>query len=109
MFQMLSCFDLKEGVTIEAFKDSLNQFTELMQEMDLVDSIGMLCQRQKHPIMDTDTERDQQYYFMMNFRNRAQCDLAVEQIKLKKEPGETFHNSIISKISNEVFICWEEV
>lgn len=106
---MLSCFDLKSDVTIDEFKQSINRFSVLMQELGLVESVEPLSRRQRHPVMDTATEHDQEYFFIMNFRDREQCDRAVDQIRCQKEPGETFHNSIISKITNDVFICWENV
>ena len=108
MFHMLSCFDLKTGVTIEEFSDALMRFTLLMEEIEGIESIGALGKRQRHPIMDTDSERDQEYFFITSFRDREQCDRSVEHIMSQSEPGDTIHKAMNSKITNAVFICWED-
>lgn len=59
--------------------------------------------------MDTDSERDHQYFFIMSFRDRAQCDRSVEQILLHKEPGASIHQAVYSKVKDEIFICWEDL
>ena len=109
MFHMLSCFDLKEGITIEAFQESNRRFTMHMQESGLVESVGPVGRRQRHPIMDTDEERNQEYFFIMTFVDQDQCDQAVNYIQSHTEPGDTIHDSISSKIENYVFICWQDI
>jgi hypothetical protein len=59
--------------------------------------------------MDTDSERDHEYFFIMSFRDRAQCDRTAEHIYAHEEPGDSIHKSVFSKIRDEVFICWEDV
>jgi hypothetical protein len=109
MFHMLSYFDLKKGVTIDEFRTSNNQFGAHMLELGLIDSIGPIGRRQRHPIMDTDNERNQEYFFLMSFANREQCDQAVNCIQAHAEPSETIHDGISSKIENYVFICWADI
>lgn len=109
MFHMLSCFDLKSGVSIEEFEGALLQFRLHLQELDLIASFGPLGKRQKHPVMDTDSERDQKYFFITSFRDREQCDQSVEHITTQSEPGKTLHNAMNSKITHAVFVCWEDL
>jgi hypothetical protein len=59
--------------------------------------------------MDTDDERDHEYFFITSFRDRAQCDLAVEHIYLHSEPADTRHKTVYAKVMDPVFICWEDV
>ena len=109
MFHMLSCFNLKPGVTVNQFKESLNLFESDMHKLDLIESVNPLGKRQHHPVMDTDSERAQEYYFTITFRDRQQCDQAVEKIYAHTDPGEESHNNMYSKIIDSIFICWEDV
>jgi hypothetical protein len=104
---MLTCFNLAPETTIEEFRRSLAGFTRHLLDLGLIYSRGPIGRRQKDTIMDTDHERDHDYYFLMSFRDRAQSDRAVEHIYAHKEPGESIHRSLFSKIRDESFICWE--
>ena len=109
MFHMLTCFNLKSGITTDEFRHSLIEFTQHMQKMDLVISTGPVGRRQRDTIMDTDTERDHEYFFITSFRDRAQCDRAVEYILPHEEPGESSHTAVYSKVKDPIFICWEDL
>ncbi len=109
MFHMLNCFDLKSGVTIDDFQQSLTRFTSHMRELGVVESMSPIGRRQRHPIMDTDSERDQEYFFILSFRDRDQCDRSIDFITPQSEPQESIHNAIQSKIENAIFICWEDI
>ena len=109
MFHMLSCFDLKPNVTIAEFQQSIARFTSHMQELGTVESISSIGRRQRHPIMDTDSDRDHEYFFILSFRDREQCDQAIDQIMPHEDPVETMHEAISSKIADPVFICWEDI
>ncbi len=58
--------------------------------------------------MDTDAERDLEYYMIMSFLDRAQCDRAIELINQAKEPTDSIHKSVYAKVSDPVFICWAD-
>ncbi len=109
MFHMLSCFDLESSSTIDEFQQSLTRFVAHLRERDAVVSVGAIGRRQKHPIMDTDNERSQEFYFILSFRDRNQCDHAVSLIAPHQEPEESIHIAVTSRMTNGVFICWEDV
>ncbi len=109
MFHMLSCFDLKKGVSINEFSESNTVFATHMKELDLLESIGPIGQRQKHPVMDTDDERSQEYFFLMSFKDREQCDRAVDCIQSSAEPEISIHHDVSCKIDNYVFVCWADI
>lgn len=109
MFHMLSCFDLEPGTTIGEFQESIVRFTALLQQRKAVESVGKIGRRQKHPIMDTDDERDHEYYLIMTFRDREQCDFAVSLITPHTEPEESVHNAVSAGIVNGLFVCWEDL
>ncbi len=106
---MLTCFNLRDGVTIDEFRAALNAFHEHLVEGAFVHATGPVGQRQRHEVMDTDDERDHEYFFIMTFRDRAQCDRAVEYIYRHDEPAESIHHRVYEKIADPVFICWEDV
>ena len=109
MYHMLSCFNLKPGITIDTFKQSLAELNKYLRNCDLVHSTGQIGRREHHPIMDTDSERDHKYFMIMTFRDRVQCDRSVEHVQSGKEPGNTVHRDVWKKVSDSVFICWEDI
>ena len=109
MFHMLSCFDLKPDFTLEEFQQSLDDYTEHMHELDLVEGKGPIGLRHSDTIMDTDDERTQHYFMLMHFRDRAQSDQAVDYIQTHQEPGASIHKQVYSKVQNLIFICWQDI
>ncbi len=109
MFHMLTCFDLKPGIGIEAFRAAYMDFVEYMRSIDLVEGSGPIGRRQSDTRMDTDSERDHEYFVIMSFRDRAQVDAAYAQILPHQEPTESAHNAIRSKMRNPIFICWQDL
>ena len=109
MFHMLTCFNLKKEYSIGEFSQSLVEFSAHLQQTGLLHSTGPVGRRQRHTIMDTDSERDHEYFFIMSFQDRAQCDRAVEYILPHKEPGDSIHNATLEKVKDPVFICWEDI
>ena len=109
MFHMLSCFNLKPDETIEEFQSDYFTFVEEMKHMDLVESTGSVGRRQSDTPMDTDDERDHEYFVVMSFRDRDQVDAAYAHIMRHIGPGEASHTSVYGRVSNPVFICWEDL
>ncbi len=109
MFHMLTCFDMKPGFELEGFRQSLSKYTDHMRGLDLVVDYEPIGRRQSDTIMDTDAERNHQYFMLMHFRDREQSDRAVDYIKSRQEPGATIHREVYSKVKNQVFICWQDV
>ncbi len=109
MFHMLSCFDLKPGEDIGAFRSAYMNFVAYMKSVDLVESSGPIGRRESDTPMDTDDERDHEYFAVMSFRDRTQVDTAYAYIMKHVEPGETSHNNVFEKVQNPVFICWQDL
>lgn len=109
MFRMLTCFNLKPTETIDGFCAALDRFSSHLRDIDLVQETGPVGKRQRHEIMDTDEERDHEYFFLMAFRDRAQCDRAVGHMYSGQRPGDTIHKDVYSRIKDPVFICWEDL
>lgn len=109
MFHMLTFFDLRPGLSIDEFRVSLDHFTAHLREIDLVQSMGPIGRRQRHEVMDTDAERDHEYYFTLSFRDRAQCDRSVEYVLRLEEPAESLHEAVYSGVRDPVFTCWEDL
>jgi len=109
MFHMLSCFNLKPGVAVEEFRAAVAELSNFLQGENLLQGTGPIGRRQRHPVMDTDDERDHEYFFIMSFADREQCDRAVEHVYRHEEPGESIHNAVYSRINDAVFICWEDI
>ena len=106
---MLTCFNLEPGNTVADFSQGLAAYTLHMRDLELLESTGPVGRRQHHPVMDTDDVRDHEFFFIMSFRDRAQCDRAVEKIQSLEEPGESIHKAVYANIRDAVFICWEDI
>jgi hypothetical protein len=110
MFHMLSCFNLKAGEEIGDFRAARADSLATMKSIDLVEDAGPIGRRQSDTPMDTDAERDHEYFVVMSFRDRAQVGAAYAYIKGHVEPGETSHNGVYGKVEDgAVLICWQDL
>ena len=107
MFHLLSSFNLPSGTSEAAFRRRLLAFHELLLARDLIVHTGALCQRVHHPIMDTDEEHGQQYSFLMDFRDRSQCDAAVTALYTDGAELADCHQRLWEQVEDAVFSCWE--
>jgi hypothetical protein len=111
MFRMLTCFDLKPEFTLDDFQQSLDNYTEHMRSLDLVEDRSPIGLRQSDTILDTDNERKHKYFMFMHFRDRVQSDKAVDYMRSHKhkKPGDSSHKEVYSMAQNLIFICWQDI
>ena len=109
MFHMLTCFDLKPDVEIGAFRAAYSDFVAHLRSIEMVAGTGPVGRRQNDTPMDTDGERDHEYFVIMSFRDRAQVDAAYAQFKLHQEPTNSIHGAVRSMMQNPIFICWQDI
>lgn len=109
MFHMLSCFDLKPGEEIDVFRLAYYEYVGEMKRIGLVEGTGPIGKRQSDTPMDTDDERDHEYFVTMSFRDREQVDAAYEHIMQHTGPGDAAHDGVYTRVSNPVFICWQDL
>lgn len=109
MFHMMTCFNLDEDRSIEEFEAALARFVVHMRGRGLVDSVGRIARRRRETIMDTDDQRKHEYFFILSFRDRAQCDRAVRVIESQEEPEGEIHRAAYSMTSGALFTCWEDI
>lgn len=109
MFVMLSSFNLREGETPESCQAAIKAFARNMQEQKLLVSVGPLGRRVANTPMDTDDSSQLNYYFLSYFESREQSDHAYDLIEKGVEPSVSIHRAMISKVSDAVFTCWNEI
>ncbi len=109
MFLMLSSFNLRAGESERSCQQAINEFDRCMREAKLLHSVGPLGKRVSNTPMDTDDDRALQYYFLSYFDTREQCDKAYDLIEQGVEPNKSIHQTMIRKVSDAVFTCWEEI
>ncbi len=109
MFHMLSCFNLKPGEEIETFRSAYAAFVDEMKKLDLVEATGPIGHRQNDTPMDTDNERDHEFFVVMSFRGRAQVDAAYAHIERHFGPGDAAHDQVYRRVLDPVFICWQDL
>ena len=108
MYCMLSCFNLKPGVTKYDFMEARDRFFEHLRDIDLIHSIGPLCERDKETPMDTE-DRSHQYYYLSYFVDKAQCDRSYQYILANQGIKHPIHAAVHTKTCDEVFICYAEL
>ena len=108
MLHMLSCFNLKPQFDLSEFERSLDEFTTHMRSLDLIVDRGPIGRRVTDTILDTDSERSHRYFMLMQFRDRAQADKAVDYIQSHIEPGDSIHSNVYQKADDMIFICWQD-
>ena len=109
MFHMLSCFNLQPGESIRTFQANYQNFVEEMRAIDLVESTSSIGRRQDDTPMDTDDERNHEFFVVMSFRDRAQVDAAYAHIEQHFGPSDAAHDQVYTKVLNPVFICWQDL
>lgn len=109
MFHMLSCFNLREGVTAEALGSALDTFAAVMTDMQLLVSVSPIGRRDSDTEMDTDEERAHEYFYIMSFEDKEQCDNAYDFIDNPTQEALVAHTAVVSKIQDNIHICWEDV
>lgn len=108
MIHMLSSFDLKPGEDFEDFSRAYTAFIDELHSAGVISGAGPLGKRVSDTPMDTDIGRDQQFQSIISFQDRAQLDLAYAHISEKQHPGIASHLSMYRRITNSVFLCWED-
>ncbi len=106
MFHMHTTFFLSAATGIDEFRTSLGVFSAFMQDLGLLEHTGPVSERCRHPIMDTDAERDLPYFFRMTFRDREQCDAAVKHIQAMQQESHAIHMAVYANVVDAVFSCW---
>jgi len=109
MFHMISCFNLKPGEDIETFRSAYTAFVDEMKKVDLVESSGPIGRRQNDTPMDTDEQRDHEYFTVMSFRDRAQVDAAYDHIMQHVGTTDAAHDTVYTRVCDPVFICWQDL
>ncbi len=108
MYCMLSCFNLKPDVSREDFVAAREQFFRHLRDIDLIEGIGPLCERDRETPMDTE-DRSHQYYYLSYFANKKQCDRSYQYILENQGIRHPIHQLVHSKTSDEVFVCFAEL
>ena len=106
---MLTCLNLADGVTVGQFQRSLDELSEHLKARGLLESTGPIGRRHRHDIMDTDDERNHEYFFLMNFRDLEQCDRAVAYLAPGRGTVDSIHKAVYAKVVEPIFICWEDI
>ena len=109
MFHMLSCFNLSTDEDIETFSENYHNFVDEMKRIDLVESTGPIGRRQNDTPMDTDEERNHEYFVVMTFRDRAQVDAAYAHIQQHFGSSDKAHDKVYTSVLDPVFICWQDL
>lgn len=105
---MLSCFDLRPGVSLTECQESFSRYGTHMIDLGLIEGSDPIGMRNTDTILDTDESRTQEYFHLMHFKDKAQSERAVNRIRSGEEPTQTIHRDLYSKLQNMIFVCWTD-
>ena len=108
MYQMLTMFSLKPGVTMDAFEAALEVFTTHMLGRDLITGVGPILRRYPSSGLDTDTERAHTHYFLTDFRDLAQSEASFDYLAARETEAWRIHGAVFSKVEEPLFLFWEK-
>jgi len=108
MIHMLSAFDMKPGEALAEVQTAYAAFVAELREAGLIVDAGPIGQRVADTPMDTDAARSHQYFSVMSFRDRAQLDAAYAHIDARRRPATGTHLAMYRRLTNSVFLCWED-
>ncbi len=109
MLHMVGCFHLDSTSVIELIREDYQRYVSHLKSIDLIVKSGPIGRRHANTPMDTDKERDYEYFILMTFRNRAQMDAAYTHIQNKAEPAVDLHLQFMKNVKDPVFFCWEDI
>ena len=104
MFHMLVCFDLKPGVVIDEFRNSVGGSPSICEASISRLASAPIGARQSDTPLDTDRERSHQYFVTMSFRDRQQSDLAYQYLKEHIEPGHSIQGSELKGCQSDLHL-----
>ena len=109
MLHMMGCFYLDPSSSLDALRDDFEQYVRHLKDIDLLVEARPIGRRYADTPMDTDEERDHEFYVLMSFRDRSQMDAAYGHIEASKKPAAGLHLNFMKRIRDPVFFCWEDV
>ena len=108
MFHLHTSFDLAADVGIDEYRARLERFSAAMKKNGLIVETGPVMERCRHPIMDTDEHRGHQYFFVISFTDREQCDAAIRTIQGAHAESGAVHRALFDDIIRPIFSCWAD-
>ena len=108
MIHMLSSFDLNTNEDWNIFASDFDNFINTLKSTGIILGSDPLGHRVDDTPMDTDIERRQRCFSVIHFRDRAQLDSAYAHIQANTQPGTAIHLRMYRRLTNAVFLCWED-
>lgn len=105
---LLSAFDLRRGQDAESFAEIYGTFVRELYEADLIVDARPMGRRVSDTPMDTDEERDHQFFTILTFRDRAHMDAAYAHIEARMRAVTGEHLDMYSRTANQIFTCWQD-
>ena len=105
---LLSAFNLRPGQDIHAFTEAYGTFVRELYEAGLIVDARPMGRRVSDTPMDTDEERDHQFFTILTFRDRAHMDGAYAHIEARMRAVTGEHAAMYARTANQIFTCWQD-
>ena len=105
---LLSAFDLRPGQDMDTFVDAYGVFVRELYEAGLIVDARPMGRRVSDTPMDTDEERDHQFFTVLTFRDRAHMDAAYAHIEARMRAVTGEHAAMYARTANQIFTCWQD-
>lgn len=100
-------FNLAPGTPLSTLDAALSDFAERLIAKGLLTSITPIGVRHRHPVLDTASMVEPDYFATMHFAGRAQADTAVTHFYGPPGATEDLHRSVIALTRDAIFLCYE--
>ncbi|MEO0369857.1 MAG: DUF6614 family protein [Pseudomonadota bacterium] len=105
---LLSAFDLRRGTDAAQFAEAYRVFVQELYDADLIVDARPMGRRVSDTPMDTDEDRDHQFFTILTFRDRAHMDGAYAHIEARMRRATAEHAAMYARTANTIFTCWQD-
>ena len=106
---MMTAFNLKSDTSLADFRAAYDRFVNHMVGLDLALGSGLIGRRDPQSDLDTDNERVQQFFAIMEFESKQQSEQAFAWIKSAPKETDYLHRNAWGLACDMVFIAWEDI
>ncbi|MEL7254982.1 MAG: DUF6614 family protein [Pseudomonadota bacterium] len=105
---LLSTFDLRPGQDEASFTEAYRVFVQELYDADLIIDARPMGRRVSDTPMDTDEDRNHQFFTILTFRDRAHMDAAYAHIEARMRAVTGEHAAMYARTANQIFTCWQD-
>ena len=105
-YHMFFGFNLRNDVRFETAQRGLDELTDALVAANVMQSTSTISKRDRHPVLDTASNINSEYFTTMTFADRKEADAAVKLIYARIDTTDRPHESFIEMVDDPFFLCF---